>query len=34
MLQFQVSVPEEKKNYISQKTVHCAATISAQGEQI
>ena len=33
MLQFHIPIPEEK-NYIPQKTVHCAVIISAQGEQI
>ena len=34
MLQFRAPVPEEKRNYIPQKTVQCAVIISAQGEQI
>ena len=34
MLQFLAPVPEEKKNYILQKTVHCSVINSAQGEQI
>jgi len=34
MLQFWVPVPEERKNYISQRTVCCSVTISAQREKI
>jgi len=34
MFPFCVPVPEEKKDYIPQKTVCCAVIISAQGEQI
>jgi len=34
MPQFWVPAPEGMKNYILQKTVHCAVIISAQGEQV
>jgi len=41
MLQFRgssivlgIPVSEEKKNYISQRTVHCSVTVSAQRERL